>query len=74
MERQNLLLDSVGDYLERDPQVSQMMLGLGPAYDIIKNVPIDLLSNIPHFESEVEGSRDDSNARSAGQQPAIGAG
>lgn len=46
------------DNLQQDPQVAQMMLGLGPAFDIMRRVPVDLLSNTPHFESEVEGSLD----------------
>lgn len=56
------------DNLQQDPQVAQMMLGLGPAYDIMKNVPIDLLWGAPHFESEVEGSVEHSNP-SPGQLP-----
>lgn len=55
------MIGNVLDSLQQDPQVSQMMLGLGPAFDVVKHVPIDLLANIPHFESEVEGSRDHSN-------------
>jgi len=71
------IMANVLDNLQQSPQVAQMMLGLGPAYDIMKNVPIDLLANIPHYESEVEGSNGRSPARpngpeSTGQQPAVG--
>ena len=51
------------DNLQQDPQVSQMMLGLGPAFDIMKRVPIDIISNTPHFESEVDGSVDHTDSR-----------
>lgn len=72
------MMANVLDSLQQNPQVAQMMLGLGPAYDVMKNVPIDLLANIPHYESEVEGSngsttRSHGSAEPAGQQPAIGA-
>lgn len=58
------VMANVLDNLQQDPQVSKMMLGLGPAFDVLKKLPIDLLANIPHFESEVGGSLDDSNTGS----------
>lgn len=68
------MMANVLDNLQQDPQVAKMMLGIGPAYDVVKNVPIDLLANIPHFESEVEGSNGKSTGRneSASQRPATG--
>lgn len=66
------MMANVLDSLQQNPQVAQMMLGLGPAYDVMKSVPIDLLANIPHYESEVEGSNGKSTGRneSTGQQSA----
>jgi len=72
------VMGNVLDNLQQNPQVAQMMLGLGPAYDIMKNVPIDLLANIPHYESEVDGHNGKSPARpneptgNAPGQPGIG--
>lgn len=68
------MMGNVMDSLQQNSQVNQMMLGLGPAYDTVKHVPIDLLANIPHFESEVEGSREHTNAGYSGQQPGVTAG
>jgi len=69
------MMANVLDSLQQDPQVNQMMLGLGPSYDVMKNVPIDLLAKMPHYESEVEGSNGrsttGSNAAPSGQ-PAVG--
>ena len=66
------VMANVLDNLQQDPQVAQMMLGIGPAYDVMKGIPVDLLANIPHFESEVEGSNGKSTGRneSASQRPA----
>ena len=44
------------DNIQQDPQAQKLMLGMGVAYDTLKNAPIDLFSNIPHFQSEVDGS------------------
>lgn len=63
---------NVLDALQQDPQVSKMMLGLAPAYDVMKNMPIDLLANMPHFESEVEGSTVGSSAKPNGSSGAAG--
>lgn len=44
------------DNLQETPQISQMMLGIGLAHDAAQNVPVDLLSTIPHYISEVDQS------------------
>jgi hypothetical protein len=54
------------DNLQETPQVSRIMLGIGLASDAVKNVPVDLLSTIPHYENET-----DANGRNtAAVQPA----
>ncbi len=62
------VMANVLDNLQQNPQVAQMMLGIGPAYDVMKSIPVDLLANIPHFESEVEGS----NGKSTGRNESVG--
>jgi hypothetical protein len=44
------------DNIQQDPKANKIMLGIGLAYDTMRNVPVDLYANIPHFESEVDGS------------------
>lgn len=58
------MVANVLDNIQTDPQAQKLMLGIGPAMDVMKHVPIDQFSNIPHFESEVE------NSVSANVQPA----
>lgn len=51
------MMANVVDSVQQDPQASKIMLGVGLAHDMVANAPIDLFSNIPHFEFEVD-SRD----------------
>lgn len=52
------------DNLQETPQISRLMLGIGLAHDAAQNVPIDLLSTIPHYITEV-----DSDSRTVPAQP-----
>lgn len=45
------------DNLQETPQISHLMLGIGLAHDAALNVPIDLLSTIPHYITEVDRER-----------------
>lgn len=47
---------NVLDNIQQDSKANKHMLGIGLAYDTMRNVPVDLYANIPHFESEVDGS------------------
>lgn len=47
---------NVLDHIQQDPSANKIMLGIGLAYDTMRNTPVDLYANIPHFESEVDGS------------------
>lgn len=48
---------NVLDNIQQDPQAAQYPeLGVGVAVDTLRNTPADLFSNIPHFETEVDGS------------------
>jgi len=51
------------DNLQDNPQVSRIMLGIGLARDAARNVPVDLLSTIPHYDTEV----DDRGSSTAGR-------
>lgn len=51
------MLANVLDNIQHDPQAQQQpMLGIGVAYDTLRNTPVNLFANIPHFESEVDDS------------------
>lgn len=50
------MMGNMLDSIQHDPQASQIMLGVGLAHDLVKHAPVDLFANIPHFESEIEGS------------------
>lgn len=51
------MMANVLDNIQHDPQGQrQPMLGIGVAYDTLRSTPVDLFSNIPHFESEVDNS------------------
>lgn len=51
------MMANVLDNIQQDPQAQkQPMLGIGAAFDVMRNTPVDLHANIPHFESEVDGS------------------
>lgn len=50
------MIGNVMDNIQSDPRAQKLMLGVGPAIDVMKNTPIDLFSNIPHFDSEVDNS------------------
>lgn len=58
------MMSNVLENLQQDPRVSQTMLGIGMAWDALRSVPVDLFANVPHFESEVEGSLDHANSGS----------
>lgn len=46
---------NVLDSIQQDPSAQKIMLGVGLAFDTMRNTPVDLYANIPHFESEVDG-------------------
>ncbi len=50
------MMANVMDNIQHDPQGQKLMLGMGVAYDVMKNIPINLFANIPHFEFEADGS------------------
>lgn len=51
------IMANVLDHIQEDPQAQQMaMLGVGMAYDVMKHVPVDLMSTLPHYETEVDES------------------
>jgi hypothetical protein len=47
---------AVMENIQQDPQASKIMIGVGPAMDVVKNAPINLFSNIPHYEFEANDS------------------
>ena len=51
------IMANVLDNIQEDPQAQQSgMLGVGLAYDVMRNVPVDLMSTLPHYETEVDES------------------
>ncbi len=48
------VIANVLDNIQEDPQAQRLMLGIGPAVDVMRNAPINLFSSLPHFESEVD--------------------
>jgi hypothetical protein len=45
------------DNILHDPKASQYPgLAVGVATDVLRNTPVDLFSNIPHFQTEVDDS------------------
>jgi len=42
------------DNIQQDPSAQKIMLGIGLAFDTMRNVPVDLYANIPHFETEAD--------------------
>lgn len=52
------------DNLQETPQISKVMLGIGLASDAARNVPVDLLSTIPHYVTEVDRDRRTASAQS----------
>jgi len=58
-------LGNVLDNIQQDPKAAQFPeLAVGVAVDTLRNTPVDLFSNIPHFQSEVNDS--ESSALPAG--------
>jgi hypothetical protein len=50
-------LGNVLDNIQQDPKAAQFPeLGVGVAVDALRNTPVDLFSNIPHFQTEVDNS------------------
>lgn len=50
-------MGNVLDNIQQDPKAAQYPeLAVGVAVDTLRNTPVDLFSNIPHFESEVDDS------------------
>jgi len=48
-------MGNVLDNIQQDPKAAQFPeLGIGVAVDTLRNIPVDLFSNIPHFQSEVD--------------------
>lgn len=50
------MVASAMDNIQQDPQASKLMVGIGPAMDVVKNAPINLFANIPHYEFEANDS------------------
>ena len=50
------MVAAVMENIQQDPQANQVMVGVGPAMDVVKNAPINLFSNIPHYEFEANKS------------------
>lgn len=50
------MVSAVMENIQQDAQASQIMIGVGPAMDVVKNAPINLFSNIPHYEFEANNS------------------
>lgn len=51
------------DNIQQDPKANKIMLGIGLAYDVMRNTPPDLYANIPHMITEVDDNvRNDSGA------------
>jgi hypothetical protein len=46
------VMANVLDNLQSDPKVAQLMLGVGMAADAAKNVPVDVITDIPHYSWE----------------------
>lgn len=61
-------MGNVLDNIQQDPKAAQFPeLGVGVAVDTLRNTPVDLFSNIPHFQSEVDnGGSPASTAGSTG--------
>lgn len=58
-------IGNVMDNIQQDPKAAQFPeLAVGVAVDTLKNTPIGLFSNIPHFQYEVDNS--DSSALPVG--------
>jgi len=50
-------MGNVLDNILQDPKAVQYPeLAVGVAVDVLRNTPVNLFSNIPHFESEVDNS------------------
>lgn len=50
-------MGNVLDNIQQDPKAAQFPeLGIGVAVDTLRNTPVDLFSNIPHFQTEVDNS------------------
>lgn len=50
-------MGNVLDNITQDPKAAQYPdLAIGVAVDTLRNTPVDLFSNIPHFQSEVDTS------------------
>lgn len=50
-------MGNVLDNIQQDPKAAQFPeLGIGVAVDTLRNTPVDLFSNIPHFQSEADNS------------------
>jgi len=50
------MASAVMQNIQQDPQASKIMIGIGPAMDVVKNAPINLFANIPHYEFEANDS------------------
>lgn len=51
-----VMMANVMENIQQDPQASKIMIGIGPAVDVVRNAPINLFANIPHYEFEAQPS------------------
>jgi len=50
-------MGNILENIQQDPKAAQYPeLAVGVAADALRNTPVNLFSNIPHFESEVDNS------------------
>ena len=50
-------MGNVLDNIQQDPKAAQFPeLAIGVAVDTLRNTPVNLFSNIPHFQSEADNS------------------
>lgn len=50
-------MGNVMDNIQQDPKAAQFPeLAVGVAVDTLRNIPVDLFSNIPHFQIGVDSS------------------
>lgn len=50
------MVAAVMENIQQDPQANKTMIGIGPAMDVVKNAPINLFFNGPHYEFEANNS------------------
>lgn len=50
-------MGNILDNIQQDPKAAQFPeLAIGVAVDALRHTPVNLFSNIPHFQSEVDNS------------------